>query len=442
MKHLENFLNKFLSPVANYMSESLFFSTLAESVMRLTPITLGGAVVLLIGNFPIPAWIDLLNKSGISAHIAAAQNATMNVLALLVVFNFAYTYAKKCHYEALSAGLLSVSSFLILMPQAYTIFNLEKVPTDFPAEAIITGSNNLTAFATTYTGAPGVIVAILVGWLVSVLYVYFNKKNLVIKLPASVPPNVSESLRPSILSGLILIGFVGLRAILSLTSFGDLFSLIGQFVQAPLQNFISSPITYILIMVIGNMLWFFGVHPNMLNGIILPVVMANLIENQNAFLANKPLPFLTWGILGYLLSNAFGGTGTTSGLVLAMSRAKSQRYKELFKLSALPTIFNINEPLVFGMPIMMNPIFFLPMALVPILIGIMAYVMIFILQFTEYNPMISLPWTTPGVVVTFLQGGWKFLLIGLTTVLTSFVTWLPFFRIADQKALEEEKEIM
>ena len=96
MNNLQKFLDKFLAPIAKWMGNNLFFSSLADAFMKVTPITLGGAFVLLIGNFPIPAWTNFLQKIGWATQFNAAQNATMNVLSLFVVFNFAYVYAEKC----------------------------------------------------------------------------------------------------------------------------------------------------------------------------------------------------------------------------------------------------------------------------------------------------------------------------------------------------------
>ncbi|MFC0232465.1 PTS sugar transporter subunit IIC [Vagococcus entomophilus] len=443
MDRLEKFLNKFLGPLANFMNNSLFFSSLSEAFMRITPITLGGAVVLLIGNFPIPSWIQFLDKIGWAQHFNAAQNATMNAIALFIVFNFAYVYAKKAKYEGLSAGLLAVACFLILMPQNYLIPQVTSQSQHFPVETTLTGVKQLTSFATEYTGATGIIVAIFVGWFCALQYVYFNKKNLVIKLPQSVPPNVSESLRPSILSGIILLVFLAIRMLFAfapfLSSFGNVFTFINTLIQTPLQHFVSSPISLIIIYVLANILWFFGIHPNMIYGIISPILLSTNIENQNAFKAGHPLPYLTMAVIAFSVGNAFGGQGTTIGLIIAMIRAKSTRYKELFKLAVIPSLFNINEPLVFGMPIMMNPIFFIPMLLTPIAIGGGTLALLKILSFTEFNPMLSLPWTTPGLIVTLLQGGVKFFIIGLFILVVSTIIWTPFFRIADNAALLEEK---
>lgn len=429
MKGLQKFLNKFIAPIANWMGTNLFFSSLAEAFMRITPITLGGAVVLLIGNFPIPAWTDFLQKVGWAANFSAAQNATMNVLALFVVFNFAYVYAEKSNYQPLASGVLAISSFLILAPQDYM--------------ARFLGTNDkltqITAFSTNYIGASGIIVAIFVGWLVGAIYVYLNRKHFIIKLPESVPPNVAKSLEPSLISGVILVVMTIIRGLFAYTSFGNVFDLVTKFIQVPLQNFTASPISLIVIYTIANVLWFFGIHPNMVYGIIMPILTANGIMNQNAFKAGHELPYLTMAIITIVLGNGFGGQGTTIGLVISMFKAKSDRYKQMFKLASVPALFNINEPLVFGMPIMLNPIFFIPMLIIPIVNGLVSWALIPLLNVAKYyNPLIQLPWTAPGVVQGLLEGGLPFFIITVVVVLISTLIWYPFFKIADNQAYAEE----
>lgn len=429
MDNIQNFLSKFIAPVANWMNKSLFFSSLAEAFMRLTPITLGGAFVLLVGNFPIPAWTNFLTKMGWARQFSAAQNATMNALAIFVVFNFAYFYAKKNDLDPLPSGLLAISSFLILSPQ------------DYLARALGTNDklSQVTAFSTNYIGASGIIVSILLGWFVGWLYVYLTHKNFIIKLPASVPPNVAASLQPSLIAGTTLFTMVIIRTGFSYTSFGNIFDVVTRFIQLPLQSFTASPVSLIIIYVIANILWFFGIHPNMVYGVITPLLTANAIINQNAFKAGHSMPYLVMAIITIVLGNGFGGQGTTIGLVISMVRAKSDRYKKMFKLAAIPSLFNINEPLVFGMPIMLNPIFFIPMVLVPIVNGVFCLILIPILNVANsYNPMIQLPWTAPGVVQGFLEGGISFGTITVIVVLISTLIWYPFFKIADKRAYDEE----
>ncbi len=198
MKGLEIFLDKLLGPVANKMGQSKFFSALSEAFMRTTPITLGAAFLMLIGNFPIPAWINWLKSIGMDVHFTAVVGATFNALALYVAFNFAYVYVRKSGENGLTAGLLSMASFLLLAPQIMTVPTLQSAVAKFPAKATVTGIQSVEAFQTAQTGGPGLIVAIIVGFLTGVMFLFFKKKNLVVKLPSTVPPSVSESLNPTL----------------------------------------------------------------------------------------------------------------------------------------------------------------------------------------------------------------------------------------------------
>jgi PTS system cellobiose-specific IIC component len=382
------------------MGNNLFFSSLADAFMKVTPITLGGAFVLLIGNFPIPAWTNFLQKIGWATQFNAAQNATMNVLSLFVVFNFAYVYAEKCKYNPLPAGLLAASSFMILAPQDY-------MARAFGTHAKLT---QVTAFGTNYLGSSGMVIAILVGWVVGMLYVFLNKKNIVIKLPDSVPPNVADSLQPSLIAGIILVLMTLFRGAFSYTAFGNIFDCVTKLVQAPLQTFTASPI-----------------------------IIADGIVNQNAFKAGQPMPYVTMSMLSMILNSAFGGQGATIGLIISMFKAKSDRYKQMLKLAGVPALFNINEPLVFGMPIILNPVFFLPMIFEPIIKGLVSWGLIDLFHATV-NPFIQLPWTMPGVVQAFFSGGIPFFIIAMVVVVLSTLIWFPFFKIADNKAVAEEQK--
>lgn len=424
MERLEKFLNKFLAPVAMFMSNNKFFSALAEAFMRITPITLGAAVLMIIGNFPVPGWKEYLESIGLYAHFTAVQGATLNALSIFVAFNFAYTYAKKSNYNPLSAGLLAVASFFIVMPQS-----------------VITADGPVEAFKTIYTGGTGLLVAIVVAYISALLYVQLNRKNVVVKLPDSVPTNVTESLSPSILAGVIFIVFFLIRLAFAYIPFlrGDIFTFIGSLIQAPLQQLTANAGALIIIFTLANLLWFFGIHPNMIYGVVTPLLLANSLANQEAYAQNQALPFLLFGIISLVVGNGFGGQGSTYGLVIAMVRAKSQRYQELFKLCVIPSIFNINEPLVFGMPIMMNPLFFFPMVLSPALMGGTAILGAKLIDLKNFNPMVMMPWTTPSIITMFLRGGLKLFLIGLVIIVLNYLLWMPFFKIADDRAVKEEQ---
>lgn len=441
MDTLEKFLNKFLGPVANWMSQSKFFSALSEAFMRTTPVTLGAAVLMIIGNFPIPAWMAWIESSGMKVHFDSVIGGTINAISLFVVFNFAYIYSRNEKQNPLSAGLLAVGSFLILMPQKIEVPTLETAVTTFPGKAVVTGIESQEAFGTFFTGGTGLMVAIFVGWLVGFLFVWLNRKNLTIKMPDTVPTNVAESLSPALISGVIFTLFFVIRVAFSFTPFNSIFYFIYGIIQLPLQTLTSSPIAIIIIFTAANILWFFGIHPNMVYGVVMPMLLANGTANMNAFKDGQPLPFLLMGVIAQVCGNGFGGQGGTYGLVVAMFTAKSDRYRSLRKLAGPPIIFNVNEPLIFGMPLMLNPIFFIPMAIGPLVMGSSAWLMVKLLNFTELNPLISLPWTTPAPILMALQGGWKYAVIFLVAFALNILLWFPFFKVADKQALIDEQAV-
>ncbi len=439
MDKFEVILDKFLGPIANKMNQSKFFSALAEAFMRATPITLGVSFLMIIGNFPIQPWIDWLAKVGLNVHFNAAVGATLNALSIYIVFNFAYTYVKHRGENGLTPGLLGIASFLLLAPQYVAVPALEQTVAEFPAQATVTGMNYVESFQTAQTGGPGLIVAILVGYVTAILYLFLKRKNLVIKLPASVPPNVSESLAPTFISGGILFFFLVVRIVFAYTPFDNIFNLLYTLLQAPLEALTASPISIILVYSLANLFWFFGIHPNVVYGVVTPMLMANFNANTNAFINGESVPFLMMAVVYTFTSNAYGGQGATYGLIFSMARAKSARYKELFKLAFAPSLFNINEPLVFGMPIMLNPIFFIPMVIGPMLQGGLAWGMANLLDVVSYNAALQLPWTMPSPISAALVGGWKWIIIAIVVLIVNFIMWFPFFKIADRRAVEEEQ---
>jgi PTS system cellobiose-specific IIC component len=419
----EKFLNKYLAPIANKMNANTFFSTLAGAFMRTLPVTIGVSVILIIYGLPIPAWQQYIYGSDLNNQFNAAINASMNALGIYVAFNFAYLYANHYKMSGLNAGLLSLVGFLMLMPQV-----------------IKTGkTQTVSGFLTNNTGGGGLIVAILVGYITAKLFVVLTQHHLTIKMPQGVPPMVEESMSPAIIGIVILTAMFAIRMIFYITPYHDVFTLISKLVQMPLQNLTGNVWSVIVLATLTNVFWFFGLHPSLILGIASPILMSLLTENINALAAQKPLPYLAAGIVYVMTSNIFGGQGQTYGLVIAMARAKSARYKQLFKLEALPALFNVNEPLIFGFPIMLNPIFFLPMLLVAPVSGFATWGMIKLLGITKYLASAQLPWTTPGPMQIFILGGWQLLLVMVVVLVLNFFLWYPFFKIADRRAVQEEQ---
>ncbi|EOV3185459.1 PTS sugar transporter subunit IIC [Enterococcus faecalis] len=447
MKNMEKFIDKFFGPIALYMNSSPFFRALTDAFMRMTPLTLGASVLMIIGFFPIPAWQNWLVTVGIYEDFVAVQNATINALGLFLAFTFAYSFVKinAPKYNPLVSGLLSLAGFMILIPQKYILYTINGAIEELPSQATIQATKELNAFSTDYIGASGILVAIIIGYLIARIYIYLNKKHFVVKLPESVPTNVAESLSPTFIAGAIMIIVFVIRLVFKYTPFlsnyGNIFAFITGVIQTPLQDIVGSPLSLILILSLANFFWYFGIHPQVVYSVITPIVIANSTANIVAYTSGEAVPYLMFAVVGVACGTGFGGQGATLGLVISMMRAKSQRYKEMFKLTAVPSIFNINEPLIFGMPIIMNPIFFIPMAIGPLVMGLSAWGLTSLIDLSNYNPTIAFPWTTPALVTMIFRGGISLFLVGVVCLAISVLIWYPFFKVADQKALADEKKL-
>ncbi|MCL2560406.1 MAG: PTS transporter subunit EIIC, partial [Turicibacter sp.] len=181
------------------------------------------------------------------------------------------------------------------------------------------------------------------------------------------------------------------------------------------------------------------IHPTAVMSVYMPVLMTNGIENQEAFLAGLPLPNLHFSaVMG---TNAIGGTGATLGLSIVMIiLAKSAHMKAIGRVAITPGLFNINEPFLFGVPLMLNPLFLIPMVGANIVGGLVATLFYHMGFYNNMNPTIAMPWVMPAPISAFFVGGWMQLVAVLTVITAQAFLYLPFFLMADRKALKLEKE--
>ena len=419
--NFEAFLSDKLGPIATKVNSNNMLSAIAEGFMRTTPITLGVAAFAILANLPVTGWVEWLTTVGLKVHLDAALGASANVLALYISFSIASAYAVKHDLKGISAGFISMASFFIMTPQS------------------VEGANGaIAAISSDYLGSNGLVVALLTSLLTSWLFVKLTKKGVVFKLPDSVPPMVSESLGPVFISMIIFTLVMAVRIGFAYTSFGTIFGFIQQIITTPLLSFGLSVPAIIFFYALANLLWFFGIHPNTIYGPITPLLTTMVLANIEAMQKGLPIPYATVSIVISCLY--LGSSGNTFGLVLCMCKAKSQRYKSMMKLSIVPNIFNINEPVIFGTPLMLNPIFFIPMVFSCVIMGIVGYLLTNVLPIS-FNPLMDLlPWTTPFFVKGFLAGGWSVTLILLVCLIINTLMYFPFFKIADRQAYEAEQK--
>lgn len=388
---LQSFLEKFIGPIATKLNESLIVKGLSSGMMRTMPITLGVAVFAILVNLPIQPWLDFLINSGLSVVTQEIINVTMSMLAIYVVISVSSCYAKVNGESGLTASLISTGAFLCLMPQT------------------VEGTDGIiSALQTSYLGSNGIFVAMLIALLITNIYCWLCKKNIMLKLPDSVPPMVSQSMSPTFVSMIIFVIVLLVKYVVYLTPYGNVFDMLNSTVTQPILNVGGSPLALIGLYTFTNLLWFFGIHPSPIVSVYTPVLITCMTANVEAFMAGTSsanLPHLVFMVV--FITMNMGGNGNTLGLAIAMVNAKSERFKAMFKLSFIPCLFNINEPMVFGVPLMLNPIFFIPMVL-----------------------------TTP--ITGLLEGGIMLAIVPLVCILANVILYYPFFKIADNQALKEE----
>lgn len=424
MDSMQSGLERFMGPFAQKLSESKIISALTAGMMSSMPITLGVAAFAILGNLPFEPWQAFLASTGMGPHMLDIVAGTSSLLAAYIVPTIAYHYAKNEKENGLTAAVLALASFIVLQPQN-----------------IIVGEASVAGLTQSNMGSNGIFVGMITAIAVAASYSALMKKNIKLKLPSSVPPNVSESLSPTFVSMILFLGVFVVRYAAGLTSYGNIFDLVANVVSKPVMLFGANPWSLILFHAFMNLCWFFGIHPAPILSVYIPVLMSAGTANTEAFLAGTPsseLPYLTFSVLyGFCY---IGGTGSTLSLAFSMFTTKSERYKVFRNVAVVPNIFNINEPMIFGMPIMLNPLFFIPMILASLVGGLMGIFALDVLGVgSAFNPTISLPWVMPPFVGPFITGGWKLGLAIIAVIFVQMFIWYPFFKIADNQALKEEQ---
>ncbi|MDO4192220.1 MAG: PTS transporter subunit EIIC, partial [Erysipelotrichaceae bacterium] len=241
--------------------------------------------------------------------------------------------------------------------------------------------------------------------------------------------------------------FPAALSILAISAFGfafkmvtgmTLFDAIKTFLQAPLQGIMTGLPGFLAYTCFANILWMFGIHGTQtLSAVASPILLAAFAENEAAYLANQPIPNIICTPFQSMYMS-LTGAGVTGGMIIAiMLFSKREDYRQIAKLSIPCGIFNINEPMTFGIPIVLNPMFAVPFILTPVVCVIIGYVMTSI-GFAGRG-VVNAPWTTPPVIAAFLDTGGS---IGaaITQVLilaVSTLIYTPFIIAANSSQSEE-----
>ena len=423
MKKFQEWMEKKLTPIANALAKVIVLRGISLGFMMSLGVILIGTVFSLLSGISIGNYQAWIEANGLAKVFAVGTNATINVLSLYVVFSVAYQIAKEEGLESsgIAIGFTALAAFFIVTPFL----------------SINEGSQ--TVIDMTYLGALGLFVALLVGILTAYVFVLFKKLNWEIKMPEGVPPALSRSFE-ALIPGLVVAILAALVfALFNSTEYLSIHGAIYGILGKPLAALSGSIWTWVFLGLLGNLLWFFGLHGlNVIIPFYFVLFMAPAMENMAAYAAGTPMLYpVNIGLLNIIIS---GGAGGTLGLAICMIFfSKSARLKTLGRFAIVPGLFNVNEPLVFGFPLVLNPITLIPFMFIQQIDSLLAY---FVMKagLMTYPKAGFLPTGTPVILGEFLQSGVGGIVFGLVMIVLNAVLWYPFFKIQDNKYLNEEQE--
>lgn len=429
VEKFQNKLQEILFPIATKLNAEPHLSALKNGMTITIPLTIIGGFAMLLAVPPVSAGLQPTNifnefllawqswAASNNAILMAPYNLTIGAISVYVVFAVAYALAKEYKMDGMSNALIAL--FLFWLTSAAPITD-EKL-------GLVTQMNNL--------GAVGMFYAIIVAFFTVEVMRFFMKKNIKIKMPDSVPPNVTAPFEALIPAAVLTIFMIVANAICVSTSGGNLCALIFTILK-PLMYASSSLPAVMLLSILLSLFWFFGIHGNnMIGGVLTPITTANIALNAQFYITGEGAPAPLSGAFLTIFGNWMSYPAM---MVCFFLVARSATLKSIRKVALVPDIFNINEPLTFGVPIVMNVTVALPIMIVNVITCTIAYL---VMSSGLVNSIhIVLPFTVPGVFNLFLSTGGDVRTFVLWAALFAMdiVLLMPFIKIYDKQLLMEE----
>lgn len=409
-------------PFFEKVSRNIYLRAIRDGFIAGMPVILFSSVFLLIAY--VPNIFGYQWPAEIEAVIMKPYGYTMGIIALLVAGTTAKsltdsvnrTMEKTNQINYMSTMLAAISGLLLL------------------ASDPIDGG-----FASGYLGTKGLLTAFLAAFVTVNVYKVCIKNDVTIRMPEEVPPNISQVFKdviPFAISIIILYAFdIMVRSFAGMgvaQGVGELF--------APLFSAAEGYVGITIIFGAFALFWFVGIHgPSIVEPAIAAITYANVETNFQLLQAGQHADkILTPGTQMFIVT--MGGTGATLVVpFMFMWLTKSKRNRAIGRASVVPTFFGVNEPILFGAPIVLNPVFFVPFVLAPI---VNVWVFKFFVDVIGMNSFsVNLPWTTPGPIAIVMGTGfglWSFVL-ALALIVIDVIIYYPFLKVYDNQILEEEK---
>jgi len=418
MEKLEAFLSKWLLPIAAKLEQNPQMAAIRRAMMTLVPVTLIGSLptmfTQLSGFTNLPAFLTA--AIGYMAKITAPLAfPTMGCLGVYVAIFIGYYYSEERKVWNIGAMVTALASFL----------------------AVATLTTEAGATDVSYYGGSGIFTAIVVGlFSVEILSIFRNKLNFTINLGEGVPTPIKrsfENLWPILFSLLII---ATLKLIIESVTGVAVVKLV-EALFAPLTASVNTLPGILFILFMTQLLWWFGIHGYaVMAPVWLAVAFAN-VETNAVFAAGTSSTFMVvtpdffWNLAGVT------GSGITGALCFLMATSKAKQYKAIGRISIVPAFFGIGESVIFGIPVMLNPVMFIPWLLSAPIAAIIGWVAIssgFMKPFSLVSPYLPIPF---GALIACMD--WKYLIVLALILVSAVLIYLPFFKICEKQAIEAEE---
>lgn len=420
MNKIVEFFDEKLSPIASKISAQRHLLAIRDGLIMTMPLMIVGSIIIIFStDFPVPGWADFI--TGIFPTWddfiwGVVFQSTMSLAALIAVIGITYSLANSYKEEGIVASVLAVSAFFLLQ------------------------DGSQWAWSSNVLGAEGLFLAIITALVVAEIYVKIVKSGFVIKLPDSVPVAISRSFVALVPGAVIIVLFSLINVAFASTAYVTAGNFIVTILQQPLVAVSASYAGAMVTSFFISIFWCFGLHGDLIvNSVALPMQTAGLLANIELWRVGGEITNIAVEGFQALFLNV-GGTGGTLGLAIVCAFfSKSQQLKLVGRLSLGPGLFNINEPIVFGLPIVMNPILIIPYLFSPLLVATVTY---FAMSLGLVNKIVAaVPWTTPVFFAGFLStgGDWRAVVLQAVNFVIVIVIYYPFIKMWDRKqyALEQ-----
>ncbi len=427
----QKFIDGFTAFAAKFGSE-IHLRSLRDAFATLMPLYILAGLAVLLNN-TVFTWIFKgATLTSVQYWGTVVINGTLNISGLAIAALIGYHLAVNRDFEnPLAAAIVSLATLVVMMPNSSKITTVANKT----VEAV-----GILPFSNIGTGA--MFAGIIIGLVATECFIKLsNIDKLKINLGDEIPPAVGESFNVLIPVLIVMSGFGILSALLFNLTGLNLITLITTFIQEPLRHIGTSLPGCLILYALGNLLWFFGIHQSVIYSSILePLLIINMTQNIATYQAGKAIP----NIINVSQIQTFallGGSGCTLCLLIAtfiVSRNKAS--KSVAKLSVAPGIFNINEPVIFGYPIVYNIAMIIPFILVPTLGIIISYAAT---AAGIISPcVVQTPWTTPVFLSAFFAtaGDWKAVVVQAIILVLGVLIYMPFVKINDRVMAKQAAE--